>query len=306
MEQFFLTLGKKLRQAVPLREYANFKVGGPADYFFAASTIDEITQAIGLAEQFDIPFYILGGGYNLLFDDEGFRGLMIKNCVRGVTKTGETEIEAYSGMPIHELVRFCTENALEGFEFMAGIPGTVGGAVCGNAGAFERAIGSFLTEAQIMKKGIVRVSEDRAYFEFGYRRSRLRTSRDLLLKAKFLLEKGNRKGIESKIAENLARREKKHPPKGEACAGSYFKNPVLPDGKRVPAARLLDKVGAKGLRIGGAAVFSDHANFIINQHEATTQDILRLAQELKKRVKQEFGIELEEEVIYLPAEFSKL
>jgi UDP-N-acetylmuramate dehydrogenase len=110
--------------------------------------------------------------------------------------------------------------------------------------------------------------------------------------------------VQNKITENLAKRRKKHPPKGVACAGSYFKNPAFPDGKRIPAAYYLDKVGAKGLHIGGAAVFSDHANFIINQHSATAKDILSLALELKSRVKQKFGIELEEEVIYLPAELS--
>ncbi len=304
-EDFSKTFGKSLKQSVFLHEHANFKVGGQADYFFAASFLTDLVQAVRLARQHSIPYYIIGGGYNLLFDDDGFRGLIIKNCVQGINKTGVAKIEAYSGTPIRELVEFCIANTLQGFEFLAGIPGTIGGAVFGNAGAFDRDIGSFLTEALILDKRGEQVQVDRDYFAFDYRQSRLRTNRNLLLNATFLLQKSVRQDIEERIAENLAKRGKKHPPREVACAGSYFKNPVLPGGKRIPAADLLDQVGAKSLGVGGAAVFSDHANFIINKQEATTKDILCLALELKNRVKQKFGIELEEEVIYLPAELSK-
>jgi len=304
-EQFSKTFGKSLRQAVSLQEYANFKVGGRADYFFAASSLPELVHAVHFARQHKISYYIIGGGYNLLFDDDGFRGLIIKNNVQGIEKKGTAKIEAFSGTSIRELVQFCVANTIEGFEFLAGIPGTIGGAVFGNAGAFDRDIGSFLTEALILDKRGEQVQVDRDYFAFDYRQSRLRTNRNLLLKATFLLQKGVRQDIEDKITDNLAKREKKHPPREVACAGSYFKNPVLPDGKRVAAAYFLDQVGAKSLGIGGAAVFSDHANFIINKQESTTKDILCLALELKNRVKQKFGIELEEEVIYLPAELSK-
>jgi UDP-N-acetylmuramate dehydrogenase len=301
-EQFSKTLGKDLKQAVSLQDHAHFKVGGRADFFFAASSLPDLVQAVLLARQHKIPHYIIGGGYNLLFDDDGFRGLIIRNGVLGMGKKGTATIEVYSGTPIRELVEFCVANTLQGFEFLAGIPGTVGGAVFGNAGAFDRDIGSFLAEALILDNRGEQVQVDRDYFAFDYRQSRLRTNGDLLLKATFLLRKGDRQDIEERMAENLAKRKKKHPPWDVACAGSYFKNPVLPDGKRIPAAYFLDKVGAKSLSCGGAAVFSDHANFIVNRQAATAKDILSLALELKSRVKQEFGIELEEEVIYLPAE----
>lgn len=301
-EHFFKTVKKKLERSVSLRDYTNFRVGGKADYFFHAASFLDLKEAVRSARQFEVPYYIIGGGYNILFDDEGFRGLIIKNCVRGIEKKGAANIEVCSGTPIRELIQFCAANAMEGFEFLAGIPGTVGGAVFGNAGAFDRAIGSFLTEALVLDANGAQVRIKRDYFAFDYRQSRLRTSRDLLLTATFLLHKGRQEDIERKIAENLAKREKKHPPEEVACAGSYFKNPVLPDGKRVAAAHYLDKVGAKDLSVGGAAVFSNHANFIINKQKATAREILSLAQELKSRVKKRFGIELEEEVIYLPAE----
>jgi UDP-N-acetylmuramate dehydrogenase len=302
IEHFSKTVGKGLELSVFLREHSHFKVGGPADYFFSSSTVEELVEAVRLAKEHDVPYYILGGGYNLLFDDEGFRGLIIKNCVHGIEKEGATDVKSYSGTKIRELLRFCVANALEGFEFLAGIPGTVGGAVSGNAGAFDKAIGSFLTEALVLDDKGKKAWVDRDYFDFDYRRSRLRTNNDLLLQATFSLQKGAQKEIKNKIAENLAKREKKHPPKEVACAGSYFKNPLLAEGRRVPAAYFLEQVGAKELSVGGAAVFSGHANFIINKQDASTKDILSLANELKNRVKRKFAIDLEEEVIYLPAE----
>ncbi len=300
--EFFKTVGKKVGQSVPLREHAHFRVGGPADYFFEASSLVELLLALRVARQHGIPFYVMGGGYNLLFDDDGFRGLIIKNRARGIEKKGPSQIEALSGTPIWEVLAYCVENGIGGFEFLAGIPGTIGGAVCGNAGAFDRSIGSFLTEALVLDKRGEKIRVDRDYFAFSYRQSRMRTEKDLLLKAAFSLQQGTRQKIEITIAENLAKREKKHPPKNIACAGSYFKNPVLADGNRVPAAHFLEQVGAKNRSFGGAAVFSGHANFIINEKDATSKDILGLAGELKKLVKNKFGIELEEEVIYLPTE----
>jgi UDP-N-acetylmuramate dehydrogenase len=301
-QQFSKTFGERLKKAVSLREYAHFKVGGLADYFFSATSISDLIQAFLIARGYNMPYYIIGGGYNLLFDDDGFRGLIIKNDVQGLKITGAAEIQVLAGTPISELVEFCIVRSLSGFEFLAGIPGTVGGAVFGNAGAFDCDIGDFLKEALILDRNGEQLRVDRDYFDFDYRQSRLRTSRDLLLRATFKLKSGTQQEIKDKIAENLKKRENKHPPWDVACAGSYFKNPVQPDGERIAAARLLDQVGAKNLRIGGAAVFSGHANFIINKQGATAQDILQLARELKKRVKQEFGIVLEEEVIYLPAE----
>ncbi len=305
-DHFAKILGKSLRQAISLQEYANFKVGGLADYFFTASSLPDLVRAVHIARDYEMPYYIIGGGYNLLFDDDGFRGLIIKNSVEGIEIKEETKVDVISGTPLRDLVQFCVDKSLEGLEFLAGIPGTVGGAVFGNAGAFDQDIGSFLAKAIILDKEGEQVHVDRHYFTFDYRQSRLRIDRNILLKATFSLQKGIRDDIKERIAENLEKREKKHPPKGVACAGSFFKNPVLPDGKRVPAAYFLDKVGAKTLGIGGAAVYSGHANFIINKKGATSSDIMCLVLELKDRVKQKFGIELEEEVIYLPAKLPVL
>lgn len=300
---FFLKeVGKPLETSVVLREYSHFRIGGPADYFFEAFTLEELEKAVLAARRYSVSYYVIGAGCNLLFDDEGFRGLIIRNAAKGLgLRKDRTEVEALSGTPLEELVDFCLENSLGGFEFLAGIPGTVGGAVYGNAGALERCIGDFLKDALLLNEKGKEVKVKKDYFAFHYRYSFLKQKHDLLLKAVFILGQGNKDRIREKIEENLKNREKKHPSKDTAYAGSYFKNPIFPDGEKVPAASLMDQVGAKALKVGGAAVSSAHSNFIINQKNATSRDVRTLAEEIKCRVKEKFGITLEEEVIHLPA-----
>jgi len=301
-EHFLENVGKPLKKSVLLKDHSNFRIGGKADYFFEATSILELVTSILLAREHSFPYYIIGGGNNILFDDDGFRGLIIKNGVKGIKQRGEkAEIEAFSGTPLRDLLQFSIEEGLSGFEFLAGIPGTVGGAVFGNAGAFDQSIGNFLKDAEILGGKGERVKVKRDYFEFSYRQSILSKKHDVLLKAVFEFHHGKKEEIKAHIEENLKKRKRNHPPEGVACAGSYFKNPVLPEERKVPAAYLLDKVGGKKMREGGAAVYPGHANFIVNQGNASAQDVFRIAQELKRRVRERFGVELEEEVIFLPA-----
>ncbi|NIM59541.1 MAG: UDP-N-acetylmuramate dehydrogenase [Candidatus Aminicenantes bacterium] len=299
---FLENMGKHLKKSVPLRDYSNFKIGGKADYFFEAVSITELVKSILLARERSFPYFIIGGGYNILFDDEGFRGLIIRNCVQGIKQIGEkAEIEVLAGTRLEDLINFSIDKGLSGFEFLAGIPGTVGGAVFSNAGAFGHSIGKFLKDAEILNRKGKRVKVKRDYFEFRYRHSILSKQNDVFLRAVFKLQQGEKGEIKSRIEENLEKRKINHPPWDAAYAGSYFKNPVLPDGRRVPAAHFLDEVGAKNMKVGGAVVYGGHANFIINKEKASAQDVLSLAQELKERVKERFGVDLEEEVIFLPA-----
>jgi UDP-N-acetylmuramate dehydrogenase len=304
---FLEAVGKPVQERVPLRNYSNFRIGGPADYFFEATALVDLKSAIHSARACGVAFHAIGGGFNLLFDDNGFRGLILKNSVRGVTMDDRgTRLEAASGTPIGDLVDFALAESLEGFEFLAGIPGTVGGAVFGNAGAFGECIGDCLEEAVLLGVDGAESRVQRIYFAFAYRHSRLKLGRDILLEAKFRLRPGRADRIKAKIAENLAVRAEKHPPRDTAYAGSYFKNPTLPDGTRAAAGLLLEQAGAKDLKIGGAAVYPGHCNLLLNTGGATARDILVLAAELKERVKDKFGIELEEEVMFLPARASGL
>jgi len=292
---------KPLQRNIGLDDYSSFRIGGKADYFFEATSFDELKKAILLAKEYLIPYYLIGGGYNILFDDEGYRGLIIRNLTKGVRRQGKETVEALSGNSLRELLQFFTVKGLTGLEFLAGIPGTIGGAVSSNAGAFNKNIGSFLTEAFLLDKEGKEIRVKKDYFAFSYRYSQLREKQAVLLKAVLKVQEGDKKKVKEAVEENLKIRKSKHPPEKTACAGSYFKNPVLPDGKKVSAGLLLDQAGAKGLRVGRAAVYPGHANFIINLDRASAKDVLALAQELKQRVRERFSVELEEEVIFLPA-----
>ncbi len=295
---------RTLRRLVSLRLYSSFRIGGRADFFFAARSQEDLRVSIRFAHGHGIPFYVIGSGTNILFDDEGFRGLIIKSEVRGIDTLKEGAFEAFSGTALSDMVEFAAAEGLSGLEFAAGIPGTVGGAVFGNAGAFGRSIGDVLEEAVLLDAQGQEFLADNTYFEFGYRHSSLKRRHLTLLKAVFRLTKGDRKKIRREIEKNLTKRKARLPSLKTAYAGSFFKNPHLADGTKVAAGYLLEKAGAKGLKVGDAAVYPGHANFIINLGRASSRDVLSLAQELKFRVKKDFGIELEEEVIYLPASFS--
>ena len=296
--------GRPPETGVALRTLSHFKIGGPADYFFEAVTLDEFRVVVAAAREAGIRYYVIGGGNNLLFDDSGFRGLIIRNSCRGVEFNPETvRLTALGGTPLSELAGFCRDRGLGGLEFLAGIPGTVGGAICGNAGAFGRSIGELLEEALLMdSRGLERRGRVPGDFEFAYRDSRLKRTRDIVLSAVFLPIPGEQAAVGACMDAYLALRAERHPAPGLAYAGSYFKNPAAPDGKRLPAGKLLEDVGAKQLTVGDAAVFHGHGNFLYNRGEATAADVRRLAEILKARVKERFGVDLEEEVIFLPAE----
>ena len=294
-------VGKPLELAVWLSAHSHFRIGGKADYFFSASSVAEIERAVVLARECAVPCYVIGGGYNLLFHDEGFRGLILKNCVKGLERKDKCEIAVFSGTDLMELLQFCCEQNLGGVEYLAGIPGTVGGAVFGNAGAFDQDIGSHVVSATLFDEQGHEKKVERGYFDFDYRSTRLRQKHEFVLSVTLWAEERNKDRIKAAMDEILEKRKKKHPPWHVACAGSFFRNPVLPDGRKVPAAQLLDRVGAKELSVGNAAVYEGHANFLINRGNATSADVCQLAQELKRRVKQEFAVELQEEVIIVPA-----
>ncbi len=296
---------RPLRRRVSLRLHSSFRIGGPADHFFAARSLEEMKACLRFAREKSLPYYVIGAGTNMLFADRGFRGLILKNHVRGIARRKEEgRVVALAGTPLADLVSFALEEGLEGIEFAAGIPGTTGGAVFGNAGAWGLSIGQLVEEAVVLDERGEEIRVGRDFFEFGYRDSLLKRRHLTVLEIGFRFRRGDKGRIKAKMDENVAKRKSPCPSPKMAYAGSFFKNPVLPDGSRVAAGRLLDDVGAKKLRRGGAGVYAGHANFILNYGGATAEDVRALARTMKARVKRKFGIELEEEVIYLPAGFS--
>ena len=302
LTEFFSTeLGENLTTGESLASHAHFRIGGPADYFYTARTLSGLVFSVQTAWKNKYPVFIMGGGFNLLFDDRGYRGMVVKNAASGVTRITQEKYQVLSGTSLPDLIRFCIQEGLAGAEFLAGIPGTLGGAVAGNAGAFSRSISELISEAEILEKNGSTRKVDRDYFQFGYRESLLKRTGEWVLKANLNLKKQDCGRVQNEVKRLLQARKGKHPPWGTACAGSFFKNPVLQNGKKVAAGYLLDQAGAKKLKVGDAEVYRKHANFIINRGHATCRDVQMLAGKMKQRVKNKFKINLEEEVRYLPA-----
>lgn len=231
-----------------------------------------------------------------MVSDSGFKGLVIKNQCDQIF-LNDIRVTCQSGAMLDGLVSLSCENSLSGLEFAAGIPGTIGGAVYGNAGAWGKTVGDLLTEAVIFNSQgrIERVTKE--YFEFGYRESKLKKTKALLLSATLGLEKGEKDKIKKEVKKNLREKRKRLPQKVKS-AGCFFKN-VVDDGKKISAGFLLEQVGAKKMREGDVAVFEKHANILINLGKAKAEEVRKLADLLKRRVREKFGLDLEEEVVYL-------
>lgn len=303
-------LGDGLLVQEPLRHHTTFRIGGPADFYFAARTEDQLVTALRTAHEIGLPAFLLGGGSNLLVSDEGYRGLVVRNAIDRVEFDGAAA-QVGCGADFLDLIYRCRDLGLAGLEFAAGIPGTVGGALYGNAGCYGQDIGQVTIECTITSPDGARVeTRPAAWFEFAYRDSRLKRDPHVLLTCLLQFRRGDREEIQRVIEEKLEVRRVKHPQwRIEPTAGSYFKNLPpdwqLPGGKlspgtrRVAAGQLLDEVGCRGLRVGDAMVFSKHANILVNAGRATAREVLELAETMKARVREKFGVELEEEVMFL-------
>jgi len=296
---FFEILGGNLKVNEPLAFHTTFRIGGAADFFYEAYTPEELIKGVNTAKELNLAYFILGGGSNLLVSDSGFRGLVIKNLCRKVL-IQDNKVTAQAGTFLSELVNLCVKQGLAGLEFAAGFYGTLGGAVYGNAGAFGKSISDIFEQGIILtpKGSLETVKPD--YFEFDYRYSKLKSSKDVLLSATLVLQKGDREKIKSRVEENLKNRKTKLP-ENEGSAGSFFKNikSSRTGSAGVSAGYLLEQVGAKEFKVGDARVFYKHANIIVNSGKATSEEVKTLARILKRKVKEKFNIELEEEVIYL-------
>lgn len=289
-------LGEGLRRNELLAPYTTFKIGGPADYYYPAQTSSELCNAILVAEELGIDYFLLAGGSNLLINDRGYRGLIIRNeCDK--MDVNQTKITAETGIELQEVCDKALKHSLSGMECLTGIKGSLGGAVYGNAGAFGRSIAEVLESAVVFSpNGEVKVV-DNSYFEFFYRGSKLKKNREVVLSCTLRLSPGNPEQIRAKMEEIEQLRHTKHPTQ-EGSAGCFFKN--IKDGEKViPAGMLLEQVQAKELHLGDASVYHKHANIIVNLGQARASQVWKITRILKERVKSKFGIELEEEVRYL-------
>lgn len=309
----FLAQIEGMQKNVELAQLTTFHLGGPADFFYELTDVMMVPDLLRACRKDGLPFFFLAWGSNVLFSDKGFRGLVIrnmsKNCVFGATveEVGEPEKQGYrpagqlitadSGTLLSLVIQKALKNGLTGMEKLMGIPGTIGGAVRGNAGAFGTEIRSLFEKALVYKPDtdeVVEVSWD--YMGFSYRHSLLKTNNEVLLKISLRLTPGDTKAGVEEVKQILTYRAGRHP--HGYSAGSFFKNPSRNSvGEGASAGQLIEDCGFKGRRVGGAFISDKHGNFLMNDGSATLIDVMELYKEIQKAVWEKCAVRLEREVM---------
>ena len=285
------TLGTGVQRGASLAPYTAIRVGGPADLLLVVDSLEDLADAVGAARWYGVSWRVLGGGCNVLVGEGGVRGLVIINRAASVS-FDDSMVYADSGTKLSTVARGAVERSLGGLAWAVGLPGTVGGAVVGNAGAFGGEVADTLRFATVLDPQGQVVERENAWFDFAYRSSRLKEAggaEHLVLTAVFDLEPGDAMALRTRADEALAWR-REHQPWG-LTMGSTFKNPA-----GHYAGQLIEEAGLKGYRIGGARVSEQHANFLVNLGDATADDVMGLIEYVRVEVERQFGVELALEI----------
>lgn len=300
--------GPKLQIDVPLRNYTTLKIGGPVKGLIIAQSRAELVQSVKLAHEENTPFFIIGSGSNLLAADEGADCLIIKDAVSGIVWDNSV-LKVQSGTLLQELVNFSIQKGLGGLEKLSGIPGTVGGAIFGNAGAYGQSISDHLTSV-VAFDGQKVLTFPKASCGFSYRHSFFKNNHLVILEIHFKLPLQNSQKLSEQSQKILQQRLVKYP-QSLLCPGSFFKNvlveeitpeilKLIPQEKiifgKVPAGYLLESIGALGIKQGEIQVSPNHANLLVNLGQGKASDFYQLAKVLASKVKEKYGIKLEPEV----------
>jgi len=286
--------GNRLQENVPLSGYTAARIGGPADVLVLLYSVDELAQAAGKLWEMDVPFTLLGSGSNVLISDKGVRGMVIINRARLVkfnTRLEPPTVHAESGVTPNDIAQRAERLGLAGFEWAASIPGTLGGAIYGNAGAFDGDIAGNLVSLELIHRQEGHQVWPASKMDYGYRSSLLKREHSpvVILSAELALRHGDSKTIRTRM-EQISQQRHNNQPHG-ASMGSMFKNPA---GEK--AGRLIEQAGLKGKRIGNAEISSQHANFFISSGRTTSADMKALLELAQKTVQDKFGILLEPEI----------
>ncbi len=306
-----------IKKNVLLKNYTTYKIGGPAKYFFIAKNKEDLLIALKVAKEFKLPIFILGGGSNILVSDKGFNGLIIKIQNTEYKIQNLKEIYAGAGADLTKLAYFSADNGLSGLEWAAGIPGTVGGAIYGHAQAFNIKISDAIKSVEAIDLKTLKLKIfTKKQCQFSLKNSIFKKNKNLIIVSAVLeLKKEDTGKIKSKIKEFLDYRKTRHPINFYS-AGSTFVNPEIKIRNKkllekfselkdynkkgiIPSGYLIAKCGLSGKKIGQAKISEKHANFIVNLDQAKSQDVLKLMNLAKKKVKQTFGVLLKEEVQFV-------
>lgn len=288
----------------PLSKLTTLQIGGPAKKFVSVSSEKELIETLKFAKKQNMAYLVIGSGGNLLVSDEGFDGLIIKNQISVIDGDGSS-IRVKSGTLLKNLVEYSIQKGLAGLQNLSGIPGTVGGAIYGNAGAYGQSISDHIVNVVLINSSVTKEA-----CHFNYRDSIFKKTHEIILEVTFQLEPGDPETLKKEAEEVLSKRQVKYPP-GIKCPGSFFKNLIVselpPDvlkniapekivfGK-IPAGALLEEVGAKGQSVNGIEISPNHANLFINKDGGTAKAFYTLAKTYALKVKEKFGIRLEPEV----------
>jgi UDP-N-acetylmuramate dehydrogenase len=294
----------RVRREAPLAPFTTFRIGGPADLLAEVRSADEARIALRLAREAGVPITWLGGGSNVLIGDGGIRGLVVRWHGGRVETAAPGRVRAEAGVTVNGLVRYTIGHGLAGLAAWAGTPGTVGGAVCGNAHFQGRLLSEAVVSVEVATPdGAVRQLEA-GEMEFGYDRSRLQRTGELALRVCFRVSAGDPDDLRAQARASLAFR-KRTQPLALSSAGCVFQNPdpsraaALADGAPRSAGALVDLAGLKGASCGAARVSTVHANFVVNDGGATARDVARLVDRMREAVAARFGVVLEEEIVRL-------
>ncbi len=295
MKDFYEKLGNILpgeciKTNEPMSRHTTFRIGGPARYYVRPKTREQLARTAMLCRRENVSWYVVGHGSNLLAGDEGYDGVILST--EGLTRCqakGE-EMRAEAGLLLSRAAKEAARMSLGGFEFAAGIPGTVGGAVVMNAGAYGSELKDVLTWVRVLDTEGKILTLEAGELELGYRTSRIPFEGYVVLEAGFKLAAGDREAILGRMEELAAKRREKQP-LDYPSAGSTFKRPAGHF-----AGKLIEDAGLRGFRVGGAQVSEKHCGFVINRKDATAADVMELCREVKRRVREQSGVELELEV----------
>ncbi len=293
----------RVKEHEPLAPYTTFRVGGPADWLVETRGRREILAVLELAHAVRVPVTMLGGGSNVLISDRGVKGIVVRTRGGEVEHISDRLVRADAAVSINGLVRWTVTHGVAGLEAWAGTPGTVGGAIFGNAHFGGRLIGDLVEQVDVADRRAQVRTLKAAEMSFGYDRSRLQFTGEVLLSADFQVTPGDPAVLRATARESLAFRKRTQPLETPS-AGCIFQNPergrdVLPEGMPWSAGALVDRAGLKGAAAGGARVSAAHGNFIVNEGGATASEIRRLIERCRRTVRDRFGVELRDEIVYL-------
>lgn len=285
---------ENIRLQEPMAIHTTFRIGGPADGFLQLENEEQLKKVRRYLGVAGIPFFVLGNGSNLVVDDRGYRGviLQIGQKMNGIAVQG-CRVVAQAGASLAQVAHAALEHGLTGFEFASGIPGTIGGGVVMNAGAYGGEMSQVVAQVNVVSDEGETMELDNGTMEFGYRTSIIKNSSFVVTEVTFLLERGDKGAIRAKM-EDLALRRKEKQPLEYPSAGSAFKRP---EGRF--AGQLIMEAGLRGFQIGGARISDKHCGFIINTGNATASDVRKVVAEVQRQVKDRFHVDLEPEIIFL-------